>query len=153
MCEPAGGPDKWNVFPIKCPECTFWDQDKLTCVRVDDSCLRSVSVATDEPVTALCTPFPGSGSAHVKKLINNSSYLVGRIISHSSLSLVALRTVLLLLKKTRTSDGIRTRNPRLRRPVPYPLGHGGCRTIRFGARMNCSMYIIQCWPYKQPESG
>ena len=24
-----------------------------------------------------------------------------------------------------TSDGTRTRNPRLRRPVPYPLGHGG----------------------------
>ena len=52
MCEPAGGPYKWNVFPMKCPDCTFWDQDKLTCVQVDDSCLRSVSVATDEPVTA-----------------------------------------------------------------------------------------------------
>lgn len=24
-----------------------------------------------------------------------------------------------------TSDGTRTRNPRLRRPMPYPLGHGG----------------------------
>ena len=34
MCEPAGGPDKWNVFPMKCPECTFWDQEKLSCVEV-----------------------------------------------------------------------------------------------------------------------
>ncbi|KAK2177173.1 hypothetical protein NP493_615g01049 [Ridgeia piscesae] len=53
MCEPAGGPDKWNVFPMTCPDCTFWDQDKLTCVQVDPSCLKSVSVATDAPVTAL----------------------------------------------------------------------------------------------------
>ena len=27
--------------------------------------------------------------------------------------------------KGNTSDGTRTRNPRLRRPMPYPLGHGG----------------------------
>ena len=27
--------------------------------------------------------------------------------------------------KKYTSDGIRTRNPRLRRPMPYPLGYGG----------------------------
>ena len=26
-----------------------------------------------------------------------------------------------------TSDGTRTRNPRLRRPMPYPLGHGGLK--------------------------
>ena len=31
--------------------------------------------------------------------------------------------------KPRTSGGTRTRNPRLRRPVPYPLGHGGNRTF------------------------
>ena len=29
------------------------------------------------------------------------------------------------IAKLRTSGGTRTRNPRLRRPVPYPLGHGG----------------------------
>ena len=30
------------------------------------------------------------------------------------------------LKKSRcTSGGTRTRNPRFRRPMPYPLGHGG----------------------------
>ena len=28
-------------------------------------------------------------------------------------------------KKKNTSDGTRTRNPRLRRPMPYPLGYGG----------------------------
>ena len=32
---------------------------------------------------------------------------------------------LFCLAKLRTSGGTRTRNPRLRRPVPYPLGHGG----------------------------
>ena len=28
-----------------------------------------------------------------------------------------------------TSDGTRTRNPRLRRPMPYPLGHGGIKLL------------------------
>ena len=28
-------------------------------------------------------------------------------------------------RKKNTSDGTRTRNPRLRRPMPYPLGYGG----------------------------
>ena len=28
-------------------------------------------------------------------------------------------------EKKNTSDGTRTRNPRLRRPMPYPLGYGG----------------------------
>ncbi len=31
----------------------------------------------------------------------------------------------LSLKDGLTSGGTRTRNPRLRRPMPYPLGHGG----------------------------
>ena len=30
-----------------------------------------------------------------------------------------------LMFEANTSDGTRTRNPRLRRPMPYPLGHGG----------------------------
>lgn len=31
-----------------------------------------------------------------------------------------------------TSDGTRTRNPRLRRPMPYPLGYGGnCHPVLF----------------------
>lgn len=34
--------------------------------------------------------------------------------------------------KKNTSDGTRTRNPRLRRPMPYPLGYGGY--------MSCSVY-------------
>lgn len=33
-------------------------------------------------------------------------------------------------KKKNTSDGTRTRNPRLRRPMPYPLGYGGSREGR-----------------------
>lgn len=31
------------------------------------------------------------------------------------------------LCRSRTSGGTRTRSPRLRRPVPYPLGHEGCK--------------------------
>ena len=33
------------------------------------------------------------------------------------------------IKLKSTSDGTRTHNPRLRRPVPYPLGHGGCMRL------------------------
>ena len=36
MCEPSNGPEKWTIFPMICPNCTFWDQDKLTCVEVLD---------------------------------------------------------------------------------------------------------------------
>ena len=32
-------------------------------------------------------------------------------------------------RKKNTSDGTRTRNPRLRRPMPYPLGYGGLREV------------------------
>ena len=35
-----------------------------------------------------------------------------------------LNTVL-KVKETKTSGGTRTRSPRLRRPMHYPLGHGG----------------------------
>ena len=44
--------DTWVAHHMNCSDCTFWDQKKLTCVQVDDSCLRSVSVATDPAVTA-----------------------------------------------------------------------------------------------------
>ena len=50
VCELIDG--MWNATLMPCPDCTFWDQDKLTCVQVDDSCLTSVSVATDPAVTA-----------------------------------------------------------------------------------------------------
>ncbi|KAI0236747.1 hypothetical protein LSAT2_012716 [Lamellibrachia satsuma] len=33
MCEP-NGQGGWNTFLKTCPACTFWDQDKLTCVEV-----------------------------------------------------------------------------------------------------------------------
>ena len=49
-CDLVGG--EWVAHHMNCSDCTFWDQDKLTCVSVDDSCLRSVSVFTDEGVTA-----------------------------------------------------------------------------------------------------
>ncbi len=44
--------DKWIAHHMSCSECTFWDQNKLTCVEVSQSCHRSVSVATDPGVTA-----------------------------------------------------------------------------------------------------
>ena len=44
--------DQWLAHHMDCSECSFWDQDKLTCVQVVDSCLTSVSVATDPGVTA-----------------------------------------------------------------------------------------------------
>ena len=34
-----------------------------------------------------------------------------------------------LLTSSFTSGGTRTRNPRLRRPVPYPLGHRGLKHV------------------------
>ena len=37
---------------MTCPDCTFWNQDILTCVTMDYSCHKSVSVFTDEGVTA-----------------------------------------------------------------------------------------------------
>ena len=43
-----------------------------------------------------------------------------------------------------TSDGARTRNPRLRRPVPYPLGHGGNR-IFLVLHLNYSTTCV-FWP-------
>lgn len=40
-------------------------------------------------------------------------------------------------EKKNTSDGTRTRNPRLRRPMPYPLGYGGLwTTVRKIALIN-----------------
>ena len=33
------------------------------------------------------------------------------------------------MKNKITSCGTRTRKTRIRRPMPYPLGHGGMRTI------------------------
>ena len=33
-------------------------------------------------------------------------------------------------EKKNTSDGTRTRNPRLRRPMPYPLGYGGLLKVQ-----------------------
>ena len=44
--------NEWFAYHMNCPNCTFWDQDLLTCVQVDTSCLASVSVATDPGVTA-----------------------------------------------------------------------------------------------------
>ena len=46
-------------------------------------------------------------------------FLVARLSSH-----IFWRSDIKLI----TSDGTRTRNPRLRRPMPYPLGHGGDET-------------------------
>ena len=34
-----------------------------------------------------------------------------------------------------TSDGTRTHNPRLRRPVPYPLGHRGLPDVKEKIRL------------------
>ena len=50
MCEEHDG--IWTPYPMMCPNCTFWDQDKLTCVLVDDSCLVSVPVPTDDGASA-----------------------------------------------------------------------------------------------------
>ena len=33
------------------------------------------------------------------------------------------------MKNKITSGGTQTRNPRLRRPMPYPLGHGGMKIV------------------------
>ena len=50
-----------------------------------------------------------------------------RYVGHA----LANRYTLCCVGKLRTSGGTRTRNPRLRRPVPYPLGHGGnCLLVR-----------------------
>ena len=59
MCEPAGGPDKWNVFPMTCPNCTFWDQDKLTCVGVYDDPDDTGVCGHFEPVTGGPVPTHG----------------------------------------------------------------------------------------------
>lgn len=46
-------------------------------------------------------------------------------------------------KRKTTSDGTRTRNPRLRRPVPYPLGHGGIgREEDYKVYTNVMLYAI-----------
>ena len=50
VCEMIG--NQWEATNMNCPNCTFWDQNLLTCVSVDDTCLKSVSVFTDEGVTA-----------------------------------------------------------------------------------------------------
>ena len=38
---------------------------------------------------------------------------------------ILLQETKVLTQNWNTSDGTRTRNFRLRRPTPYPLGHGG----------------------------
>ena len=59
MCEPAGGPDKWNVFPMTCPNCTFWNQEKLTCVKVYNDPDDTGVCGHFEPVTGEPVPTHG----------------------------------------------------------------------------------------------
>ena len=65
MCEPAGGADKWNVFPMMCPNCTFWDQDKLTCVEVFSDPDDTGVCGDFEPVTNLI-PLSTHGKGFVR---------------------------------------------------------------------------------------
>ena len=45
MCELIG--DHWNASLMVCPNCTFWNQEILSCETVDPSCYKSVSIFTN----------------------------------------------------------------------------------------------------------
>ena len=45
MCELIG--DRWNASLMVCPNCTFWNQEILSCETVDPSCYKSVSIFTN----------------------------------------------------------------------------------------------------------
>lgn len=49
ICVPRsqGGYDAYNMA---CADCQFWDNDKLTCVEVDQSCRTNPSVPTGTPL-------------------------------------------------------------------------------------------------------
>ena len=52
MCVPHGVqiPHAHYIgYPMTCPDCMFWDDNKLSCVEVDTSCRVSVSVPTGTP--------------------------------------------------------------------------------------------------------
>ncbi len=51
MCEHIG--ELWHASLMVCPNCTFWNQDILSCDTVDPSCYKSVSVFTDEAHTGM----------------------------------------------------------------------------------------------------
>ena len=48
MCVPLGN-GKFKAHNMTCPDCMFWDDNKLSCVEVDPSCRVSVSVPTGTP--------------------------------------------------------------------------------------------------------
>lgn len=48
MCVPGENGD-FIEHHMTCPDCMFWDDDKLSCVEVDSSCRVSVSVPTGTP--------------------------------------------------------------------------------------------------------
>ena len=48
MCVPTGS-NGFVAHSMTCPDCMFWDDNKLSCVEVDTSCRVSVSVATGTP--------------------------------------------------------------------------------------------------------
>ena len=48
MCVPNKD-GSFTAHDMTCPDCLFWDDDKLTCVEVDTSCRVSVSVPTGTP--------------------------------------------------------------------------------------------------------
>ena len=63
-------------------------------------------------------------------ILRNTYWLFPSLMQNSDISQLHISYSLARFKevyywKTRTSGGTRTRNPRLRRPVPYPLGHRG----------------------------
>ena len=55
-----------------------------------------------------------------KMLINLTVFVVVIVISSLCVGLPNMKQ-----KTSSTSGGTRTHNPRFRRPMPYPLGHGG----------------------------
>ena len=60
MCERTAGSDKWNAFPMTCPNCTFWNQEKLTCVAVYSDPDDTGVCGYFEPVTGVA-PVPTHG--------------------------------------------------------------------------------------------
>ena len=42
----------WAAHNMSCPDCTFWDQELLTCARVSDNCVAPTAM-TGPPMTGL----------------------------------------------------------------------------------------------------